>query len=269
MKGVIQMNDKVKQVLNVILDKFKSGDIPEAVAYSLFPLPDIPSTKWSLTNRTLMFLAGTMDGRGWGQWKTAGRFVKPGSKAFFILVPFIKKVDGEQGGEKEILIGFGCRPVFRVEDTDGKELEYENMELPDLPFLERAQEWGLSVRAIPGNYQYYGYYSLDRKEISLATSEEIVFFHELSHVAHEKVNGSLKRGQDPLQEIVAELSAAALCKLVGKQGNDSFGNSYRYIEKYSEKVEMSPYKACLKVMAETEKVLNLILKTEDERILQL
>jgi len=90
-----------------------------------------------------------------------------------------------------------------------------------------------------------------------------VFFHELSHAAHEKVKGSLTKGQDPLQEIVAELSAAALCKLVGKQGNGSFGNSYKYIEKYSEKIDMSPYNACLKVMSETEKVLNLILNGGD------
>ena len=263
------MNDKVKQVLNVILDKFKNGDIPEAVAYSLYPIPDIPSAKWSLTNRTLMFLSGTMDGRGYKQWQQVDRYIKKESKAFFILVPFIKKVDGEQGGGKEILVGFGCRPVFRVEDTDGKELEYENMEIPDLPLLDRAKEWGINVRAIPGNYRYYGYYSPDRKEISLATKEEIVFWHELAHVAHEKVNGSLKRGQDPFQEIVAELSAAALCKLVGKQGNGRDGNSYRYIEKYAGEIKMSPYNACLKVMAETEKVLHLILKTEDERILQL
>ncbi len=258
------MNDKVKQVLNVILDKFKSGDIPEAVAYAIYPIPEIPSAKWSLTNRTLMFLSGTMDGRGYKQWQQVDRYVKKSSKAFFILVPFFKKVEGEQGGKKDLLVGFGCRPVFRVEDTDGKSVEYENMELPDLPLLVRAEEWGINVRAIPGNYRYFGYYSLDRKEIHLATSEEIVFFHELSHVAHEKVNGSLKRGQDPIQEIVAELSAAALCKLVGKQGNGRFGNSYRYIEKYSEKIKMSPYNACLKVMSETEKVLNLILNGENE-----
>jgi antirestriction protein ArdC len=258
------MNDKVKQVLNVILDKFKSGDIPEAVAYSIYPIPDIPSSKWSLMNRTLMFLSGTMDGRGYKQWQQAGRFVIKGSKAFFILVPFIKKVEGDQGGEKQILVGFGCRPVFRVEDTDGKELEYENMELPDLPLLERAEEWGISVRAIPGSYRYNGYYSMERKEISLATPEEKVFFHELSHAGHEKVKGSLTGGQDALQEIVAELSAATLCKLVGKQGSDTSGNSYRYIEKYAEKIKMNPYNACLRVMSETEKVLNLILKGESE-----
>jgi len=61
------MNDRVKQVLNVILDKFKSGDIPEAVAYSMYPIPDIPSAKWSLLNRTIMFLEGTKDARGYRQ----------------------------------------------------------------------------------------------------------------------------------------------------------------------------------------------------------
>ncbi len=258
------MNNKVKQVLNVILDKFKSGDIPEAVAYSVFPIPDIPSSKWSLMNRTLMFLSGTNDGRGFQQWRLAGRYVKKGSKAFHILVPFIKKVKDDKGQDKEILIGFGCRPVFRIEDTDGKELEYENMKLPDLPLLDRAEDWGVNVRAIPGNYRYRGYYSMDRKEIVLATPEETTFLHELAHVAHEKVNGKLKGGQNPSQEIVAELSAAALCRIVGKQGNNTIGNSYRYIEKYAEKIKMSPYNACLKVMSETEKVLNLILKGEDE-----
>jgi len=257
------MNDKVKQVLNVILDKFKSGDIPEAVAISMYPIPDIPSAKWSLMNRTLMFISGTMDGRGYKQWQQVDRFVKKGSKAFHILVPFIKKHKDEQDVDKEFLIGFGCRPIFRKEDTDGKELAYETIELPDLPLVERAEEWGISVRAIPGNYRYRGYYSMERKEIALATPEEKVFFHELSHAGHEKVKGSLTRGQDALQEIVAELSAAALCKLVGKQGNDTSGNSYRYIEKYAEKIKMNPYKACLKVMSETEKVLNLILKGED------
>jgi antirestriction protein ArdC len=257
------MNDKVKQVLNVILDKFKSGDIPEAVAISMYPIPEIPSAKWSLMNRTLMFLSGSMDGRGYKQWQQVDRFVKKGSKAFHILVPFIKKHKDDQGDDKQFLIGFGCRPVFRKEDTDGKDLEYETIELPDLPLIERAEEWGISVRAIPGNYRYNGYYSMERKEIALATSEEKTFFHELSHAGHEKVKGSLTGGQDALQEIVAELSAAALCKIVGKQGKDTSGNSYRYIEKYAEKIKMSPYKACLKVMSETEKVLNLILKGED------
>ena len=253
------MNDKVKQVLNQILDRFKDGNIPEAVAYSLYPIPEIPSSKWSIMNRTLMFLGGTADARGYRQWQQVNRFVKKGSKALFILVPFVRKVDSGDD-EKEMLYGFGCKPVFAVEDTDGREIEYEKFELPDLPLLDRAKEWGISVKAIPGRFRYYGYYSQDSKEIALASPEEKIFLHELSHAGHEKIKGKLTNGQDPLQEIIAELCAATLCKLVGKQQNDTFGNSYRYIERYAEKIKMNPYTACLKVMSETEKVLNLILK---------
>ena len=259
------MKDKVKQVLGTILEKFKSGDIPEAVAYSMFPVADIPSSKWSILNRTLMFLSGTQDGRGFRQWNEVNRFVKKGSKAFYILVPYIKKTEDEEtGGEKEALVGFLARAVFRYQDTDGEPLDYEQIELPDLPLIERAEQWGISVKAIPGNFSYQGFYSPVRKEIGLATKDEFVFFHELAHSAHEKVNGNLKRGQNPIQEIVAELSAEALCRIVGKTGGKYLGNSYRYIEKFAGDPQISAYSACLKVMSETEKVLNLILKGQQE-----
>jgi hypothetical protein len=257
------MNAKVSEVLSAVLEKFKDSDIPEAVAYSLYPIPDIPSARWSLMNRTLMFLGGTRDARGYRQWQQANRFVKKGSKALYILVPFVRKVDGS-GDEKEMLYGFGCKPVFAVEDTDGENLDYQEIELPDLPLLDRAREWGISVKAIPGKYRYQGFYSQDRKEIALATPEEKVFFHELSHAGHERIKGKLTGGQDPLQEIIAELCAAVLCKLVGRQPNDTLGNSFRYIEEYAEKIKMSPHSACLKVMSESEKVLKLILSKDSE-----
>jgi len=255
------MNDKVKQVLGVIIDKFESGEIPEAVALASYPIPDIPSSKWSFTNRTLMFLSGTGDARGFRQWNDVNRYVRKGSKAFHILVQCFKKVkDEDKGNETEVLRFFKSAPVFRLEDTDGEPLDYQLLEVPDLPLLERAEEWGISVKAIPRNYMFYGSYSKARKEISLATAEEKVFFHELAHAGHEKVKGGLESGQDPLQEIVAELSAQALCRLVGKQANDTIGNSYKYIERYAEELKISPYLACMKVMSETEKVLQIIMK---------
>lgn len=250
------MNDHVKSVLNGILDCFKSGDVPEAIAKAMFPAADTPSARWSLLNRTLIMLSGTADARGFRQWQEVNRHVCKGAKAVFILVPFIKK--GEDADDKR-LTGFGLKPVFRVEDTDGEPLGYQTIQLPNLPLIEKAEAWGISVKAVPGNYQYYGYFSQDRLEIGLATSAESTFFHELAHAAHAKVAGKLKGGQDPLQEIVAELSAQALCRIVGKQPIDTTGNSYRYIEHYAKKINLSPWAACLKVMAETEKVLNLIL----------
>ena len=212
-----------------------------------------------------MFLSGTGDARGFRQWKQADRWVKKGAKAVYILVPcFKKQVDDETGEEKEVLRFFKSTSVFRYEDTDGQKLDYEQLEIPDLPLLDKAEAWGISVKAIPGNYRYHGYYSSQRKEIALATPEESVFFHELSHAAHEKVKGGLKKGQDPFQEIVAELAAQALCQLAGKKATDTFGNSYQYIEQYSEKANMTAHSACLKVLSETEKVLNLILKGEQD-----
>jgi hypothetical protein len=257
------MNDRVKKTLNIILDKFKSGDIPEAVAYTMYPFPDTPSSKWSLLNRTLVFLNGTMDARGIRQWNAVKRFVNKGSKALYILVPYLKKTE-DSGVEQYVLAGFMLKPVFAVEQTHGEPLEYENLDVPPLPLMDRAQEWGISIKAIPGNFQYYGFYSPDRKEIAMATSHECVFFHELAHCAHHIIKGKLRPGQNPLQEIVAELAAQTLGKIVGKSAEDTTGNSFRYIEKYAAQLKMDVHTACMKVMSDTEKVLNLILKTETE-----
>jgi len=255
------MNDRVKKVLESIVETFKSGTIPEAVALASFPIPDIPSTKWSFLNRTIMYLSGTVDARGFRQWKSAERYVKKGSKAIHILVPCFKKIEDEGSGESaEVLSFFKASPVFRCEDTDGKELDYQKLELPALPLMDRAQEWGIEVKAVPGNYRYRGYYSPTKNQIGMATTEEKTFFHELSHAGHDRIKGGLKKGQDPLQEIVAELSAQALCRMIGKQDKDTTGNSYQYIERYAGDMGISAHNACLRVLRETEKVITLILK---------
>ena len=257
------MENKVKTVLQTIVDKFKSGEIPEAVAMASFPVLEIPSSAWSFTNRTIMFLSGTGDARGFRQWKAANRWVKKGARAIYILVPcFKKQTDDQTGEENDVLCFFKPSAVFAVEQTDGQPLEYPDVKVPDLPLLDKAAQWGIPVKAIPGDYRYMGYYSLNRREIVLASPEEKIFFHELAHAGHDKIKRGLEPGQNPLQEIVAELCAQALCRLVGKEIRDTTGNSYRYIEGYAKKLKMSPASACLRVLAESEKVLNLILTPE-------
>lgn len=259
------MNGKIKDVLNEILEKFKTGEIPEAIAYACYPHAEVPSAQWSLLNRTIMFLSGTSDARGFRQWQKVGRSVKKGSTAFHILVPVYGMVVDEQNNEEtKTLLYFKPAPVFRYEDTNGKPLDYKSIELPDLPLLNRARQWGISVKTIPGNYKCYGAYSPISREIVLASPDESIFFHELAHAGHEKVEGKLKSGQEPLQEIVAELAAQALCRMVGKKPGLSMGNSYKYIDHYSHKLKLNPYAACLKVFGVTEKVLRIILKNESD-----
>jgi hypothetical protein len=259
------MLPRVKKVLDALIEEFKDGSkIPEAIAYTIFPIPNIPCGSWSLLNHIIMYMADTKDARGFRQWKNVKRYVKKGAKSFDILVPRFKKVKDEKSGEeRSTLVGFMCAPVFRVEDTDGEPLDYENIKLPELPLLDLAKQWNISVTAVPGNYEYYGYYNPEKSVIALATPKEKTFFHELAHVAHEKVLGKLKRGQDPLQEIVAELSAQALSRIVGKDGDKYFGNSYHYIESYAEKINITPQTAVLKVLSDVEKVLALILGKEE------
>jgi hypothetical protein len=157
-----------------------------------------------------------------------------------------------------------AQPVFRVEDTEGDALDYEQeMPLPDLPLIEKAKEWGIAVSAVPTSSQAYGVYRSNAREILLASPEEVIFFHELSHAAYERAIEKLKPGQLWNQEITAELCAQVLCHIVGRQPRDNLGNGYRYIEHYAGSVGLSPLSACLQVLDCAEKVLSLILGKED------
>ena len=250
------MFPNIKKVLDSLIEEFKNGSIPEAISITRFPTINVPCNAWSLMNQLIVLIHNTKDARGFRGWKEAKRYVKKGSKSFQILVPCFKKNE-----DKELeLAYFTSGNVFKVEDTEGEPLDYQLLQLPDLPLIERATEWGIKVEAIGGNTNCYGYYKPSAKIIALATPSEKTFFHELMHVSDEKVNGKLKAGQDPLQEIVAELGAQTLSRMIGKDPEDSTGNSYRYIESYAKEINLPPHSACLKVLSRVDKALNLILK---------
>lgn len=249
------MSTKINETLNGILEIFKSGQIPEAVSYAAFPPFDIPSEHWSYLNRIIMWMSGTHDARGYRQWMKVGRHVKKGATAFYIFAPRLKKEKKENGEEDYSLLGFLQVPVFCYEDTEGEPLNYKKTEINSFHLIEKAQQWGLDVHAVSGNSRFWGSYT--GKAIKLATPEEAVFFHELSHHAHKLVRGDLVPGQDWKQEIVAELSAEALSQIFGLK--TTTGNSYKYIEDYAAQAELTPTAGCLQVLGETEKVLKLIL----------
>jgi antirestriction protein ArdC len=263
-----QQQEKIRKTLDGIIQLFQTGNVPQAISIAMFPQNDVPSANWSLSNRIIMAINGTSDARGFQQWKQAGRNVKAGEKAFHILAPkMIKKktkTDANQDQKDEFMcIGFLTIPVFKVEQTEGKPVQYEKLVLPNLPLLAKALEWHIDVIPVSAHGEWRGAYSYNElgiENIKLATPHEKTFFHELSHAAHKRVLGELKKCQDPKQEIVAELAAQTLSQLVGIETESSLGNSYEYIKEYSEKIGKDVGKACLSVLSEVEKILTLILE---------
>ena len=256
------MNDsaKVRLCLRQIVDLFKTGNVCTALAVvTIPPQAGIPSARWSWSNKLLQFLADTSDGRGYRQWQKAGRQVKQGAKAFYILGPKIKKIkktdEDNKDIEEPVVIGFFSIPIFRAEDTNGEPLPYEPASPP--PLADVADRFGLSVsyQASAGNY--YGCYQKKSKRIILASHEAQVFFHELAHAAHHRIVGKLKGGQVPSQEIIAELTAATLSNLYCSEAN--LGFLYDYVKSYAKKSKKSVERACLAVINTTGKVLEEIL----------
>lgn len=132
---------QAQTVLEKVVDLFGSKELAKTTAHAFINAPGKPSGKWSLLNRIVMILSDTEDARGFRQWQKVGRNVQRGKKAFYILAPKMiksKKTNSETGEVKDeyYLGGFTNIPVFRYEDTEGKDLEvYKPATVPPLsPF---------------------------------------------------------------------------------------------------------------------------------------
>ncbi|HWQ96335.1 MAG TPA: ArdC-like ssDNA-binding domain-containing protein [Candidatus Methylomirabilis sp.] len=258
-------NKHIKEAMDTILKIFNEDNL-EKVAHAVFRGGDIPADKWSFLNRLLMYLNDTEDARGFKQWQQTGRYVKKGSKAFYILAPIFKNITEEktsapiqsglesgdiQREEKQILAGFKTIPVFRLEDTTGAPLIKEDFKV-NIPyeFNGMINELGLKINTVRFSGISYGSYNLFNKEIKLASPDLEVFFHELSHAVDDRLNG-LKPGQRKDQEVTAEFSGAVIGYLMGYKM--PLGNIKEYIESYS-------FKELLSSLSRIEKIVNFVIE---------
>lgn len=269
-------NDKVRNEINGLIKMFQEPESLETVAKSMFRRGiDIPSDNWSILNRLIMMYHGTMDARGAKAWFAIGRKVlKNGS--FCIIAPrIIQIVEKDSNGvpvldpktlkekKRPLLIGFYPIPVWPVEQTEGKEVNYKmNKEMPQFLCEKVAKKWGLEIKHTFENPSFYAYFSPTRKEIVMATDSQQSFFHELCHCADEKIQGKLQKGQEPLQEIAAEMSAAVLMRMFGLKCGTK--NTYDYVSKYADQIGKDPEDAVIPLISRISKIVDLILKTNDE-----
>jgi len=275
-----RFTDKAEASLSKVIEAFRDGTIADKCAVATFPMPEIPAAAWTLNNRWLAFAqTGEADCRGFRQWKAVGRSVSKGERSAYILRPMMAKgraKDGAGDDEEQRCVGFAPVAVFAAGQTDGEPLEYQDVQVPDLPLLDVAQAWGIDVSVQPFVGRFLGRFQrrvtvastdvadigVEEQRIILCSPDAEVFLHELTHASHSRVLGGLKPGQDPIQEIVAELGAEVLRRIVGAE-KDSSGNAYAYIERYAAEKKLTVLDACLRVLHETAKVVGLILETAE------
>lgn len=275
----MQFYGQSEQAANRILDTFKAGNLPAALApIFIRRADDVPCRRWSWSNQILTALAGTSDARGFRQWLDAGRAVRKGSRAFQILGPVTVKReerDAETGETRErmALVGFKSIPVFRLEETDiidearwaaASKAEAESQRFIDgLPLVSVARAWGLNVETYNGaGASALGWYSSGGRSIALGVKNLSTWAHELIHAADDRcIAGGLRPGQRADQEIVAELGGAVLLECLGQHEAADVGGAWRYIDSYANRDHVAPLTYCERLLKRVCEAVTLILDT--------
>ncbi|NBD36008.1 MAG: M48 family peptidase [Chloroflexi bacterium] len=257
----MKLSTKAQASLNRVIEQFQSGDLSPLVEVARIrrhPDDHRPFDAWSFSNQVLAFIqTGSVDCRGYRQWQQAGRHVRKGERASYILGPRHTKItDEETGEEKLILTGFISIAVFADHQTEGEplpEFDYQPEALP--PLVEVATSLGIPVTYEPLPPDRLGQYTPKQDAIALGTHDPEAFFHELAHAIHYRVNPKVKPGRDKAgKETVAELTATVLMHLYGL--GDRTGNCWSYIQSYAS----DPLVAITKALADIEQVLAFIEK---------
>ena len=264
-----------QDVAERIVDAFRH---PERLPSALAPVfihrqDDVPCRRWSWHNQLLVALCATVDARGIKQWNQAGRKVKKGSSALWILAPCVKKVaeKNDHGDEKErhVIYGFRSVPVFAVEDTEGDALpegdgKYDSW-VKELPLTEVAEAWGINVGTFShrgGNpLGFYRYASNGNQAVMLGVENLSTWTHELVHAADHRLTNL--KGEKWHKEIVAELGGAVLLECLGMTHDADLGGAFNYIEQYARDAGVDTVRACIQVLDRVCNCVKLILDTAE------
>ncbi len=261
------------EIAERIVDAFRS---PETLPAALAPIfihreDDVPCRRWSWHNQLLVSLCGTVDARGIRQWNQAGRKVRKGSCAIWILAPCVKKIKEKDNASEEkkrqVIYGFRSVPVFAVEDTEGdplpdKDDKYDSW-AAQLPLMEVAESWGINVGTFSHGggdpLGYYRYASNGNQAVMLGVENMATWAHELVHAADHRLTNL--KGEKWHKEVVAELGGAILLECLGMSYDADLGGAFTYIEQYARDAGMDTVRACIQVLDRVCNCVKLILDT--------
>lgn len=271
---------RAKEIGELLIEQFKSGNLPQVVAPLFLANDEVPCRSWSFSNQCITAIHGTIDARAYRQWSKVGRSVLKGKKAFYILAPnmIVDKAATAKSGKKQyFLAGFRATPVFRIEDTEVVDSEKwedankANKELENwiqsLPFIEVAKAWNLNVTSYTGKIgQPQGWYS-KVGTIALGVENLSTWAHELIHASDDKLGNLTERGQHWRSEFVAEFGGAILLNLIAKTDEADIGGCWEYVQHYAKSAktksgkDLNPVSALTRLLDRTCKAVNFIIDT--------
>lgn len=121
------------------------------------------------------------------------------------------------------------------------------------PLANIAKDLGIKVDYVPTTSDRLGDCRIDGSKIRLGSQDPSIFFHELAHAIHARIDGGLKGGQQQGQETIAEFTATVLMDFYGIR--DHSGNAWKYISQYAK----DPLEAITKALVTVEQVLAVLL----------
>lgn len=257
----MKLSPKAQKALDTIVARFQSGDLSPIVELACIKREGdpIPSDAWTFSNQVLAYIqTGSADCRGYRQWQKVGRQVQKGSHAAFILGPCTYTREDENGDDYTVLVGFKAIAVFPHTSTEGEPLpDYTPSQEQMPPLTDIAHALDISLTWQPA-LAALGSCNGNGSRISLSSHDAAVFFHELAHAIHARIDGNLqgKRNRKAYanQEAVAEFTATVLMHLYGL--SDRTGNAWTYIQTY----HPDPLAAIQRALGTVEQVLTFLEK---------
>ena len=227
---------------------------------------------YSFCNSLLICLQGGTIAQSFNGWKKLDRTVNKGEKGKIqIFVPFFKKEkDEETGEEKQVVKGFNLKPVFDIEQTEGKELEYDhNTDIEmSVDYSKVAKVMSKITKAkIKETYTGNARGSSDGKELTVSKMSNDI--DKAKTLIHETVHHLIHTGDKKEAKIsreTKEVEAESTAYLVMSYLGMNYELSKNYVQSWKSGINEARHHLIIKTADKLIKALKKEL-TQDELFL--
>lgn len=172
------------------------------------------------------------------KWEGLGRRINKGERMIWIWAPIIIKVEEDDGTEGTRMIGFKSVPVVAYEQTNGKELNFDNFGaskyvngIADHLDIEKInKQFGYDLQITTLNAGSFAMGSTNGKTIKVVAKTNkasmfATYIHEVAHAEMGHCQYNQKKGENRyprhIKEIQAEAVSYLVCKCFGIENEKS------------------------------------------------